>query len=235
MMFQWNSEMIRFMKDASEYTDYNKKLAKILAKHLPTNATVFEVGCGLGFLTLALSSHVKSITAMDLNADAIAVLSENCERQSITSINVLRGDVFAPEPSESVGFDALVSCMCLDAQSAVSLAKKHGIHEILLVVSKEDHHRFSAGKEKKKNRYQEQIDWLNREGICYKSHDVSMEFGQPLRSMEDARAFLALYNRKKDQPLTESDVREMVRENDDKAFPWYIPMRRNRALLVIEL
>ena len=34
-MFRWNEDMIRFLRDASEHSDYHHLLAEYLAKRLP--------------------------------------------------------------------------------------------------------------------------------------------------------------------------------------------------------
>lgn len=52
-MFIWNEDMIRFLRDASEHSDYHHLLAEYLAKRLPENAHVCDAGCGLGYLSLA--------------------------------------------------------------------------------------------------------------------------------------------------------------------------------------
>ena len=37
-MFIWTEDMIRFLRDASEHSDYHHLLAEYLAKRLPENA-----------------------------------------------------------------------------------------------------------------------------------------------------------------------------------------------------
>lgn len=54
MMQLWVEDMIRFMRDASEYGTYNQELANLLAPELTRDMHICDAGCGLGYLSLAL-------------------------------------------------------------------------------------------------------------------------------------------------------------------------------------
>lgn len=81
-MFLWNEDMIRFLRDASEQSDYHRLLAGYLAERLPENAHVCDAGCGLGYLSLRLAPYCRQVTAADVSADALAVLRENCKKKA---------------------------------------------------------------------------------------------------------------------------------------------------------
>ena len=51
-MFQWNEEMVRFMRDASEYSDYHRRLVQWMLPDLHPGDHICDAGCGLGYLSL---------------------------------------------------------------------------------------------------------------------------------------------------------------------------------------
>ena len=68
-MFIWTADSMRWMENAAQHSDYHEKLAARIAHHLPIDARVFEGGCGLGHLAIALGRHVQHVTAMDISRE----------------------------------------------------------------------------------------------------------------------------------------------------------------------
>ena len=62
-MFEWTEERVSFMADACERTDFHEKLAALLSPYLKKTDSVCDAGCGLGYLSLALSPLVGHVTA----------------------------------------------------------------------------------------------------------------------------------------------------------------------------
>ncbi len=89
--FVWNHDMIRYMKDASEYGDYYHKLAGILAEYIPEAASVCDAGCGLGYLSLELVKYSGHVTAIDISDDALNILRQNI-RKNIENIEAQSED-----------------------------------------------------------------------------------------------------------------------------------------------
>ena len=75
-MFIWNEDMIRFLRDASEHSDYHHLLAEYLAKRLPENAHVCDAGCGLGYLSLQLAPYCRLGSAVVVRQEELAVMAE---------------------------------------------------------------------------------------------------------------------------------------------------------------
>ena len=46
-MFRWNEDMIRFLRDASEQSDYHRLLAETLAGRLPADGVTPGAGWGI--------------------------------------------------------------------------------------------------------------------------------------------------------------------------------------------
>ena len=79
-MVEWTQEAIRFRMDAAERVGFDETIAAQILPHLPPNAHVCDAGCGLGYLSLALSRGCASVTAVDTSAAALAALRENAAR-----------------------------------------------------------------------------------------------------------------------------------------------------------
>ena len=98
-MFRWNEDMIRFLRDASEQSDYHRLLAEYLAGRLPADAHVCDAGCGLGYLSLRLAPYCRRVTAVDVCEETLAVLRENCAKEGITNITPRCGEIDTQPPT----------------------------------------------------------------------------------------------------------------------------------------
>ena len=102
-MFRWDEDMIRFLRDASEQSDYHRLLAETLAGRLPADAHVCDAGCGLGYLSLRLAPYCRRVTAVDVCEAALAVLRENCAKEGITNIMPRCGEIDTLPPDAAAG------------------------------------------------------------------------------------------------------------------------------------
>ena len=92
-MFQWNEEMVRFMRTASEYGDYHRRLVQRMRPALHSADHICDAGCGLGYLSLALAPYVRRVTAADRSEAALDVLRQNCAARGIRNIDILSGEL----------------------------------------------------------------------------------------------------------------------------------------------
>ena len=67
--------------------------------------------------------------------------------------------------------------------------------------------------------------------LSYRMERFSLEFGQPFRSLEDARRFFRLYDRSggADPPL------HRLTAGPSAEFPYYLPNRKDLCLLAVEI
>ena len=66
--------------------------------------------------------------------------------------------------------------------------------------------------------------------------ELSLEFGQPFRSLADAARYCALF-RTRDFPAgpSRADLAALLDETGDDVFPYYLPVRRRLALFALDL
>ena len=99
-MFRWTDDMIRFMADAAGHTDFHRRLASELLPYLHPDDAVCDAGCGTGHLALALAPYVKRVTAVDVSAQALALLAENCRKRGAANIDIRCGDIARLPPEQ---------------------------------------------------------------------------------------------------------------------------------------
>ena len=119
-MFEWTEERVSFMADACERTDFHEKLAALLSPYLKKTDSVCDAGCGLGYLSLALSPLVGHVTAAERDDRALDVLRRQLARRHIRNVTPLCTDVLAYTPSEP--FDAMVFCFFGSMEEIVAAA-----------------------------------------------------------------------------------------------------------------
>ena len=67
----WSAEAVGFMADATEYSDFYRKLTEILLPYLPKDGHICDAGCGLAALGRELSAHCARVTAIDSSEIAV--------------------------------------------------------------------------------------------------------------------------------------------------------------------
>lgn len=188
---------MRWMCDAAGESGYFEALALKLAPYLDAEARVLELGCGTGALALALSPYVKSVTALDASALALSALKEY-------PANVLPvcADAFSYAPETP--FDTMLLCYFSRPDELMQLSRLcHG--QALLICDAQRSAAFEL--------------FLLDKGIAFEAERFSLPFDQPLRSREEARAYVAYYNR------------PMAAYTGDARFPYRDAINRNMALL----
>ena len=206
-MFQWNEEMVRFMRVASEYGDYHLRLADWMLPDLRAADHVCDAGCGLGYLSLALAPHVRRVTAADRSAEALSVLRENCAARGIGNIALLAGDLFSAAP-QSRG-------------TVFAFKKNYATHRFSVESHPTGDDSFSAG-----------VSWLTEHGVPFVSQELELEMGQPFCSWESARRFFEIYSRDEDKSvITDDFLRSKLVETGREDFPLYLPQKRSVGCL----
>ena len=102
---------------------------------------------------------------------------------------------------------------------------------VLLIRRDYAYHRFSTGRVPVGFTAADSEDTLRHLGLSYRMERFSLEFGQPLRSLEDARRFFRLYDR---SGAGEPPLHRLV-PGPGPEFPYYLPNRKELCLLAVEI
>ncbi|MFQ9445405.1 MAG: hypothetical protein ACLSHM_03450 [Vescimonas sp.] len=125
----------------------------------------------------------------------------------------------------------MVFCLFGDVEEALTVARQQCRGTVLLIRRDYAYHRFSTGRVPVGFTAADSEDTLRHLGLSYRMERFSLEFGQPLRSLEDARRFFRLYDRSggADPPL------HRLTAGPGPEFPYYLPNRKELCLLAVEI
>ena len=228
-MFIWTEESAAFWEDSARYTHSYDLLTDRAAAHLAPGGTIFEGGCGLGHLSLALAQRGYDVTAMDLSPLPLRFLRRSA-RRSGTDIRIREGDAFAL-PAEEI-YDTGVFCFFGSVADTLSWAKAHCRDRLILFKKNWDTHRFTRDPEAiRKFTYPLTLEELDKLGVPYETETFAVDMGQPFRSLPDAVRFFRLYDPQ--GAMTEGEVRARLTETDDPAFPLYLSALRPVGMIVL--
>lgn len=232
-MYAWNAESIAFLKTASEYGDFPNVLARCAAAYIQKDANVLDAGCGLGYFSLALAPHVKSVTGADTSDDALAVLRENMKKRRVLNVTAYRGDVFALPPK--MQFDAVTCCFFAGIFETLQLIKARCTGRAVLFQKDWDTHRFVLGAAPKRNHtYRAAMAELTARGIPFESEVFPVDMGQPFRSVSEAVRFFEIHDRSGGQKsITKDSVRVQLVPTGRADYPYYLPADRPVGLIAL--
>ena len=228
-MFTWTEESAAFWADSAAYTRSYDLLAEKAAAHLTSGCTLFEGGCGLGHLSLALAKRGYAVTAMDLSPLPLRYLRESAEREGV-SLTVRQGDAFRLPPGE--GYDSGVFCFFGGVDEILRWARAHCRGRLILFKKNWSAHRFTRDPgATRKFTYPLTVAELRRLGVPFSTEVFDADMGQPFRSLDDAVRFFRLYDPA--GAMAEGEVRARLTETGDAVFPYYLSAVRPVGMIVL--
>ncbi len=238
-MFEWNPDKIRFRIDSVQRSTFHQQIARVLAGKFddPSSVSLCDAGCGLGFLSLALSEHFKQITSIDISPLALSVLQRETAVRGIRNISILQEDLlYDPEVIPGL-YDGMVFSFFGNVSEILQIAGPRCHNRIFILKKNDHHHRFSVSHALREH---DSMAWalkdLREQGLRFTKEDMSIEDGQPLRSLEDAELFFRLYARGEDKNLITRDyVRSLLQETSDDEFPFYYQRPCIFSILTVDM
>ncbi len=228
-MFVWTEESAAFWADSADYTNAYDLLAQRAAPYLAPGASVFEGGCGLGRLSLALAKRGFAVTAMDLSPLPLGYLQERTRREA-TPLCIRQGDVFALPESER--FDDAVFCFFGGVRETLDWARSHCRDRLILFKKSWGTHRFTTDPEAvRKFTYPLTVAELRSLGVPFETEVFEADMGQPFRSLSDAVRFFRLYDPQ--GAVTEQDILPRLTSTGNADFPYYLPAMRPVGMICI--
>lgn len=229
MNFDWNSNTIRWYQEANEYSGFYKKIAGLIAPSLEGYSSLCDIGCGLGLVDLELCKSIKKITCIDINREAIATLKKSVQDKKITNIEPCRMDCNDIDEIWDIIYVSFFGSR--ELEEFLPHCKK-----LIAVVSKKDQAELYPAKYRKftKNTAEEVEQDLIRKGIPFSFKEASFEFGQPLRSREDAQKFIMSNS----PEITPEDLARFLSQRLIKTgktqYPFYISRKKSMRIFEIE-
>lgn len=226
----WDAATLRFMEDAALQTDFYQRVTDWLLMQLSPDAHVCDAGCGLGFLSLALAPHVRRVTAVDVCPEALAVLRRHQTARNLTNLQIQCGDIAAVQPA--VPYDAMVFCLFGEYDLGLRVARRQCRGDVFLVLRDDPMHRFSACQHPVALKgFTGTCQLLTELGIPFTQEKCALDFGQPLRSREEARRFFLRHSVDDPAAITDAFLDSRLVATQDDKFPLYMPHTRRLGLI----
>ena len=230
MKIVWNEQSVRWFRDASEYTGYHKKLAKILLEYIPSRTSLCDLGCGTGLIDMELAPYFKQITCVDISDQAITAVRQQARELGRNNISAVCKDA-----AELEGEWETVTTLFFGGNDVFLNYFPMVRDQMILVVhgAREGNFGPAGHKVSKKFDVKSVKEQLNQQGIKYSLREMELEYGQPLRSLEDAEAFATAYSMPMDKARLDVYLRECLKETGDDRFPYYLPNKKKLGIFVI--
>lgn len=222
----WSAEAVSFMADATEYSDFHRKLTEILLPYLPQDGHICDAGCGLGALGRELSAHCAQVTAIDSSEIAVSAAKN---RPMPRNMEIFCADLHTVEQT----FDAMIFCYFGRIGEILDIAEKICRGKVIIIKRSCAEHHFSLSRPSRSYAPDKTRDTLDKSKIpCLQRH-LSLEFGQPFRSVDDAVAFFRLYDHGT-EPVTAERVLPRLQPISHPTYRYYLSERREMELFVLD-
>lgn len=238
-MSDWTPQIIRFMEDASRYSDYFKTLASVIGGQVEARSSLSDMGCGLGQLSVELAPLVSRVDALDCSPKAIECLQRRVENQGHHNIYPLCIDM--RKYSSGCLSDLMVFCLSASLDEASQIASEAKMKK-WIAINKIREIKGSSGAdecgpqrfltdESIKENAASLCDHYHRQGIEAKFTELSLDFGQPFRNLKDAELYFRLF-RNRDYPngISYQELEQILSPGTQEEFSYYLPVNRRLAI-----
>lgn len=229
MNFEWNSDTIRWYQAANDYTGFYKKIAALIAPKLKGCTSLCDLGCGLGLADLEFCRIIDQVTCIDICPEAIDFLKKEAADRNISNIQAYVMDCNNITGKWDVIFISFFGSRSFEG--FLPHCKK-----LFAVVSAKNRTELYPGKYRrfKKNTVAEFKKDLAGKGIHYSLTEVSLNFGQPLTSLEDARKFVLSNSPQSTAEEVASFLSQNLIETGDKKYPLFLPHLKSIGIFEID-
>jgi SAM-dependent methyltransferase len=231
MNIVWSEKTIRWMAEASAFTGYHKKLAAVLAETLPGGGTLADLGCGTGLIDLELAPRYERVTCVDVSAEALTSLRAAADVRGLGNIETRLADAKALTER----FDDVIAVFFSDADVIVNKLVPTARRGFAAVVHVSPEGKFGPEnyRMKKADTASAASALFERLGIEYKRTDMSLEYGQPFRTVEDAREFTRAYSDCPPDAAVDEYLEKNLVATGERDFPLYLPNEKYFSILSV--
>lgn len=231
MKFPWDAAQAAWFLDASAYTGFHEKLAAVIRPYLHKTDKVLDMGCGLGLLDIALHQSVASITAIDVNENAIGHLAARVKAAGIKNVHPLCTDVWAHEER----YDATLMSFFGYSHTLSTHIRHRVTGRLIRIVNSQNagslypaHYRRA-----KKTTVANFEEELRGASLPYELKRCTLEFGQPLRSEADALAFVKMHAPGAPEAELSAFLAARLQCTGGGEFPLYLPQQKDLGIFVV--
>lgn len=247
-MSAWTPDIVRFMDDASSVTSYFSVVAHEVCRGLASGSRVCDAGCGMGQLSFELAALGMDVTAVDSSAEALSRASSRELASTAYRPTFYRQD-YTRHAASAHPYDRMVFCLSASVETAFAAACLNNASS--LVVVNKAHERVDADRFSidamgavPPSSFARPVVYdahaclgdLRRKGIVCTARERRFEFGQPLRNLEDAARYFALFRtRRYPRGIDEEELLALLERRDDAEFPYYLPVVRRLVFFDVDM
>ena len=231
MNIVWTEKSIRWMAEASAFTGFHRKLAAALSELLPCKGTLADLGCGTGLIDLELARHYGRVTCVDVSAEALSALRAEADLRGIRNIETRLADA----KTLSERFDDIIAVFFSDADVIVNklLPLARAGFAAVVHVSQEGKIGPDKYRLKKTDTAAAATELLAKLGVGFQRTDMSLEYGQPFRTMEEAREFTLTYSDRPPEAAVEEYLEKNLVATGERDFPLYLPNEKHFSVISV--
>jgi SAM-dependent methyltransferase len=247
------SEKPNYLKQASEYTSFYKKLAVLVAPYLDSGWSVADIACGDAEVDIELAEYVNSISAVDRDPLVLAKINTRIDnlashgREAISRIDTLQADA---EVLPAYTWDALLFSFYMPPLDKLVELFAHAHHRCILIV----HEPRGGGRFDSMPEYlplitaDELDEWLKTSGYYYNKEEVTLQFGQPFKSIDDVHLYIKNYvARAKSSGFYDDNssvldserlmlsIEDSITKTDRLDFPYYLPYNFHVKIFIVNV
>lgn len=194
----------------------------------------------MGQLACSMATLGHTVHAVDRSADAVAYADRHSGEAGAECVSVCQGDYFQVA-AESDPYDRMVFCLSARVGDAFAAAQMNG-SKTLTVINKVSG--CSGADGDPSNRLPRPVvgdvgrtlDALDARGIVCDAHEMTLEFGQPFRTLEDAVRYFSLFRtRSFPHGVTKRELAAILEPFDGRGFAYYLPVERHLAVFDVDM
>ena len=235
-MFYWSDQRIKWYDDAVKLSNYHNMVIDEISPYIDKTNTVFDVACGLGYISERISPLVKNVYSFDYDKNAINSLNSRCK--NIDNIECVFGDWHESLKGKKCDVSILSYCNGIieyfDFLKNITNNYLIGIHLL-----KNKVHNFGVNKHtdigKTFNRRETSetiMTFLDENKIPYELKKIECEFGQPFKEKSEAGDFIKEYFKITDKPKIDEIIETNLIKKDDY---YYLPNTKKSGIIIIDI
>lgn len=214
----WTAQSIEWFVRASEASSYHRELSDKIANLLFPCKSVLELGCGLGYEAELLYEKGFAVKALDDNKDVIDIAKK---RSGL--------DIFFCEDAKKTK-DAADALLCINYGhlsdiSELSDLLSHAAMRLVYIISRHNGH----GTDTREDRTETVRKLMKESSFDFSESSLSLDFDQPMKSQEEAKAFIDFTYLGKN---TQSYL-GFVEKTDNSTYPFVFRNRKELSVFVL--
>jgi len=214
----WTDQSIDWFVRASEASSYHSLLSDRIADLIAPYRSVLEFGCGLGYEAENLHKKGLQVKALDDNEKVIELAKK---RSGL--------DIFHHADAKTCNDTADV-LLCinyghLDTNDELSGLLSHADKRLIYVLSRHNGHKTDT----REDRTDKVRNLMNESSFNFSGSSISLDFDQPLKSLEEAEEFIKFTYLGKHT----KEYLKYVEKTDDPKFPYVFRNRKELSVFVL--